>query len=84
MRYFPIVLVVAPIFAGCNPAPSAPAGPVVPARVVPAQGANVEVGGPQGGVHVQAPDRVPGQGTNVDVDQSGVHVRAPGTKVDVP
>jgi hypothetical protein len=87
MRKLSIVLSAALLSSGCGPSsPTTPATPVpvVPAPALPPRGAEVEVGGPQGGVHVQAPARVPGQGTNVDVDQSGVHVRGPNTQVDVP
>jgi hypothetical protein len=40
----------------------------------------VEVGGPQGGVHVNDPAGA----TKVDVDASGVHVKSPESRVDVP
>ena len=67
--------------AGCErarPTPAQRAGePGSPPAGRPAQ---VEIGGPQGGVHVD----VPSGGTKVDVDNSGVHIDTPGSKVDVP
>ncbi len=72
MQYKALLTSSVLLLTGCDPSQPTP--------VQQAPAAQVEVGGPQGGVHVHDP----AGGTQVDVDRSGVHVEAPNTKVNVP
>jgi hypothetical protein len=77
MRMLPLMAVVAIALAGCDQSSSTPTR--TPMVEPPAK---VEIGGPQGGVHVNDP----AGGTKVDIGgpQGGVHVDTPESKVDVP
>ena len=73
MRRFSCVGLVAIFLAGCVQSKPAPVEQVPPTRV--------DIGGPQGGVHVSDP----ADGTRVDVGGgSGVRVTTPESRVDVP
>ncbi len=77
MRTLVLIILTATVMTGCNqsrPVPTQSAPPAIEPDPT------VEVGGPQGGVHVNDP----AGGTKVDVDGSGVHVKSPESRVDVP
>jgi hypothetical protein len=79
MRILSLAFLATVLLTGCDQSRPAPVQPVTPPSQ-PLPPAQVDVGGPQGGVHVNDP----AGGTKVDVDGSGVHVKTPETKVDVP
>lgn len=85
MRRLSFIGLAALALAGCDP--SKPVSmenrpiPVERAPVEPAPPAAVEVGGPQGGIHVNDP----ADGTKVDIGGgNGVRVRTPDSTVVVP
>ena len=81
MRLLSTIALAATLLAGCDqgqPAPVQPPAVPPPAKAPPAA---VEVGGPQGGIHVDDP----ASGTHVEVGGGkGVQVTTPESKVEVP